>query len=60
MSAVENRQAEIKGKVTLVLATAAANTKALEELKSMFCRYMEKIKDKDKSSPSVNEAVIEN
>jgi hypothetical protein len=43
----------------LVLVTITANPEALEELKSMFCRYMKKIKDKDDGSPLVSKATVE-
>jgi hypothetical protein len=51
MSALESRQANIDGKVTQVLTTMAANTEALQELKSLICSYMEKFKNKDEGSP---------
>jgi hypothetical protein len=39
--------------------TAAANTEALEELKSMFTTYMEKIKDKEEGNPSMSKDLVE-
>jgi hypothetical protein len=44
----------------MVLATIAANMEALKELKSMFCRCIVKIKDKDNGSPSMSKATVEN
>ena len=37
--AIENKQDDIDGKVSKVLASATANTKALKELKSMLTSH---------------------
>jgi hypothetical protein len=58
MCAMESRQADIEGKVTMVLATTTANTEVLQELKSMLCRYMGK--EKDDGSAVVTKAAVEN
>jgi hypothetical protein len=42
-----------------VLASTAANTEALEELKSKFGKYIAKIHEKEDVSPSMSKAAIE-
>jgi hypothetical protein len=59
MSAIESRQVDIDGKVSQVLTSTAANTEALQELKSLLCTYMGKFKTTEEGSPSVTKAPID-
>jgi hypothetical protein len=59
MSAIESRLDDIEGKVIHVLASTAADTEALEELKSMLRKYMAKMQEKEDVSPSASKATVE-
>jgi hypothetical protein len=59
MLAIESRQVDIDGKVSQVLTSTAANTEALQELKSLLCTYMGKFKTTEEGSPSVTKAPID-
>jgi hypothetical protein len=45
--------------VTQVLTNTATNAEALQELKSLLCKYMEKLKTTEEGSPSVTKALID-
>ena len=60
MSVMETRQHALEGKMLQVLATTAANTEALHELKSVFTKYIAKLQDTSDVSPSVSKPVIAN
>ena len=51
--AVEKSQAALQGEFAKVLASTAATSNAVEELKCMFSSFMGKLKGTDPSSPSV-------
>jgi hypothetical protein len=59
MLAIESRQVDIDGKVSQVLTSTAANTEALQELKSLLCTYMGKFKTTEEGSPSVTKAPVD-
>jgi hypothetical protein len=59
MSAIEKLQADLKGEFTKVVASANATNSAVEELKSMFSLYLEKVKDNEHGSPSVCKSALE-
>jgi hypothetical protein len=58
-SILESRQDDVENKVSRVLASVEANTKALEELKSMLTRCMGKFKDPEDCSPTESRSVLE-
>ena len=51
--AIEKSQAELQGEFAKVLASTAATTNAVEELKCMFTSFMDKLKGIDPSNPLV-------
>jgi hypothetical protein len=53
MVAIKNRQDHLDEKLSEVLACTKAHTEALEELKSMFAKYIGKFRESDEGSPSV-------
>jgi hypothetical protein len=59
MSIVETRHGALEGKLSQVIATTAANTKALHELKLMFSKYIIRLKDNSDSSPSVSKSALD-
>jgi hypothetical protein len=59
MSVIETRQQALEGKMSQVLATTAANTEALHELKLVFTRYITKLKDTSDVSPSMSKSAID-
>jgi hypothetical protein len=60
MSAIENRQDHLNEKLFEVLACTKAHTEALEELKSMFAKYIGRFRESDEGSPSVSKSALEN
>jgi hypothetical protein len=60
ISAIENRQDELDNKVSQVLACTEAHKDALDELKTMFAKYVGRFCDNDEGSPSVSIAVLDN
>jgi hypothetical protein len=60
MSAIENRQDHLNEKLFEVLACTKAHTEALEELKSMFAKYIGRFRESDEGSPSVTKSALEN
>jgi hypothetical protein len=56
---IETRQQALEGKMSQVLATTAANTEALHELKLVFTRYITKLKDTSDVSPSMSKSAID-
>jgi hypothetical protein len=59
MSVIETRQQALEGKMSQVLATTAANTEALYELKLVFTKYITKLKDTSDVSPSMSKSAID-
>jgi hypothetical protein len=53
MVAIKNRQDHLDEKLSEVLACTKAHTEALEELKSMFAKYIGKFRESDEGSPSL-------
>ena len=45
MSNIEIRQEALEGQLSQVIATTAANTEVLQELKSVFTKYLKELKD---------------
>jgi hypothetical protein len=60
MSVIETRQQALEGKMSQVIATTAANTEALHELKLVFTEYIAKLKDTSDVSPSMSKSAVEN
>jgi hypothetical protein len=59
MSIMETRQDALEGKMFEVIATTAANTEALYELKHVFTKYMSRFKDNFEGSPSVSKSAVD-
>jgi hypothetical protein len=59
MSVIESKQHALKGKMTQVLETTAANTKALRELKLVFTKYITRLKENSDGSPSMSKFAID-
>jgi hypothetical protein len=60
MAAMEKRQNTLDGKMSEVIASNAATTEALQQLTSMFGKYIVKMKDSKEDSPSVSKSALEN
>jgi hypothetical protein len=59
MSIMETRQDVLERKMSEVIATTAANTEALHELKHVFTKYMSRFKDNSEGSPSVSKSAVD-
>jgi hypothetical protein len=59
MSVIETRQHALDGKMAEVIVTTEANTKALQELKLVFTKYMSRFKDTSDVSPSMSKSTID-
>jgi hypothetical protein len=59
MLVIETSHQALEGKMFQVLATTAANTEALHELKLVFTKYITKLKDTSDVSPSMSKSVID-
>jgi hypothetical protein len=60
ISAIESRQDELDEKLSQVLFGTKANQEALDELKSMFVKYVGKLRENDDGSPSMSRSALEN
>jgi hypothetical protein len=60
IAAIESRQDDLDGKISLVLASTKAHTKALDELNAMFAKYIGRFRDSEDGSPSVSKSTLEN
>jgi hypothetical protein len=58
-SAIKNRQDDMETKVSKVLESTKASTKALEELKSMLTRCIGRFKESKDDCPSESRLVLE-
>jgi hypothetical protein len=56
---METRPNALEGKMSKVIATTVANTKALHELKHVFTKYMIRFKDNSEGSPSVSKSAVD-
>ena len=59
MSTLETKQEALEGKMSEVIQTTAANTKALQELQLIFKRCMSRFKDNSEGSPSVSKSAVD-
>ena len=57
---IETRQQALESKMSQVIATTAANTEALHEVKLAFTKYITKLKDTSDVSPSISKSAIDN
>jgi hypothetical protein len=60
MAAIESRQDDLDGKLSLVLAGTKAHTEALDELKAMFAKYVGRFRDSEDGTASVSKSKLEN
>jgi hypothetical protein len=60
ISAIESRQDELDEKLSQVLFGMKANQEALDELKSMFSKYVGRLRENDDGSPLVSKSALEN
>jgi hypothetical protein len=60
ISAIESRQDELDEKLSQVLSGTKANQEALDELKSIFVKYVGKLRENDDGSPSMSRSALEN
>jgi hypothetical protein len=60
IAAIESRQDDLDGKLSLVLAGTKAHTEALDELKAMFAKYVGRFRDSEDGSPSMSKSTLEN
>jgi hypothetical protein len=60
ISAIESRQDDLDEKLSQVLSGTKANQEALDELKSMFAKYVGRLRENDNGSPSMSRFALEN
>jgi hypothetical protein len=60
IAAIESRQDDLDGKLSLVLAGTKAHTEALDELKAMFAKYVGRFRDSEDGAASVSKSTLEN
>jgi hypothetical protein len=60
ISAIESRQDDLDEKLSQVLSGTKANQEALDELKSMFAKYVGRLRENDDGSPSMSRSALEN
>jgi hypothetical protein len=60
ISAIESRQDDLDEKLSQVLSSTNANQEALDELKSMFAKYVGRLQENEVGSPSMSRSTLEN
>ena len=59
MSILETKQNALESRMSEVIETTAANTKALQELQLILMKYMSRFKDNSDGSPSVSKSAVD-